>query len=194
MAGTGVCGSAGQGGPLTGAELSNPVAVALDPSGDLFVADSGDQSVLLASAAGTAGWGTTVGADDLGLVAGGTGGYGPYLADGLSATGETAELNDPRGVAVAPSGALFVSDGFMQAVRVVPRTTGQVLGRQMVGGDMYTATGAVPVSSSTGLGNGTKWVLTRAGAPTGVAVSSAGALYVSDAALHTVQVIGGTAS
>ncbi len=47
VAGTGVCGSAGQGGPLTSAELWNPVAVALDRSGDLFVADSGDQSVLV---------------------------------------------------------------------------------------------------------------------------------------------------
>ena len=82
----------------------------------------------------------------------------------------------------------------MQAVRVVPQTTGRLLGRHMVGGDLYTALGAVPASSSTGLGNGTKWVVTRAGTPTGVAVSSSGALYVSDAALDTVRVIGGTAS
>ena len=194
VAGTGVCGSAGQGGPLTSAELWNPVAVTLDRSGDLLVADSGDQSVLLGSAAGTTGWGTTVAAGDLGLVVGGTADYGPYIADGFPATGETAELNDPRGVAVGPTGALFVSDGFMQAVRVVPQTTGPLLGRDMAGGDMYTALGAVPVTTSSGLGNGTKWVVTRAGTPTGVAVSSSGALYVSDAALDTVRLIGGTAS
>jgi hypothetical protein len=194
VAGTGVCGSVGQGGPLTGAELWNPVAVALDPSGDLFVADSGDQSVLVGSVTGTTGWGTKVAAGDLGLVVGGTADYGPYLADGLSATGETAELNDPRGVAVGPTGALYVSDGFMQAVRVVPQTSGRLLGRTMVGGDMYTALGALPVSSPTGLGNGTKWIVTRAGTPTGVAVSSSGALYVSDAALDTVRVIGGAGS
>jgi hypothetical protein len=194
VAGTGVCGSAGQGGPLAGAELWNPVAVTLDRSDDLLVADSGDQSVLLGSAAGTTGWGTTVAAGDLGLVVGGTGDYGPYISDGFSATGETAELNDPRGVAVGPTGALFVSDGFMQAVRVVPQTSGRLLGREMDGGDMYTALGAVPVSTSTGLGNGTKWVVARAGTPTGVAVSSAGALYMSDAGLGTVRVVGGTAS
>ena len=74
VAGTGVCGSAGQGGPLAGAELWNPVAVALDRSGDLFVADSGDQSVLLGSAAGTTGWGTTVAAGDLGRGRGWDGG------------------------------------------------------------------------------------------------------------------------
>jgi len=125
---------------------------------------------------------------------GGTGSYGPYLADGLSATGETAELNDPRGVAVGATGALFVSDGFMQAVRVVPETTGTLLGRHMVGDSMYTVVGAEPVSNSTGLGNGTKWVVARVGTPTGVAVSDSGALYVSDAALNTVRVIGGTGS
>ena len=59
VAGTGVCGSAGQGGPMTGAELSNPVALALDGPADLLVADGGDQSVLLASAAGGTYWGTS---------------------------------------------------------------------------------------------------------------------------------------
>ena len=69
-------------------------------------------------------YGTTVGAGDIAVVVGGTGSYGPYLADGLSATGPTAELNDPRGLAIGPSGALFVTDGFMHAVRVVPASDG----------------------------------------------------------------------
>ena len=194
IAGTGVCGTAGQGGPRSGAQLWNPVAVAVDGSGDLLVADSGDQSVLLAPAAGGTYWGTAVGAGDIGVVMGGTGDYGPYVADGLSATGDTAELNDARGVAVGPTGALFVSDGFMHAVRVVPSTTGPLLGRDMVAGGLYTAAGAVPVSNSSGLGNGTKWVVTRVGTPVGVAASSSDAIYVSDAALDTVRVIGGPAS
>ena len=121
VAGTGVCGSAGQGGPVRSAQLWNPVAVTLDAAGDLLVADSGDQSVLLAPAgAGGAFYGTAVGAGDLGVVVGGTGSYGPYLADGLPANGPTAELNDPRGLAVGPTGALFVTDGFMHVIRVVP--------------------------------------------------------------------------
>jgi NHL repeat len=194
VAGTGVCGSAGQGGPMTGAELWNPVAVAVQPTGNLVVADSGDQSVLLASAAGGTYWGTPVGAGDIGVVVGGTGGYGPYLADGLAATGETAELNDPRAAAVGPTGALFVSDGFMHAVRVVPETTGTLVGRHMVAGSLNTAIGAVPVSSSAGPGDGTKWVVARVATPVGVAVSGSGSLYVSDAGLDTVRVIGGPAS
>jgi hypothetical protein len=54
--------------------------------------------------------------------------------------------------------------------------------------------GAVPVSSPAGLGDGTKWVTARVGTAVGVAVSGTGALYVSDAGLDTVRVIGGPPS
>ncbi len=189
VAGTGVCGTAGQGGPVAAAQLWDPVAVAVDGTGDVLVADSGDQSVLLAAAQGGDYYGTALGAGDIGVVVGGTGSYGPYLADGLSATGATAELNDPRGLAVGPTGALFVTDGFMHAIRVVPATTGTLLGRAMKGGGLYTAAGALPVSSAAGLGDGTRWVLTQLGNPTGIAASPAGAVYFSDGGLDAVRVI-----
>jgi len=190
VAGTGVCGTAGQGGPVATAQLWNPVAVAVDGAGDVLVADSGDQSVLLASPHGGSYDGSAVGAGDIGVVVGATGSYGPYLADGLAATGPTAELNDPRGLAVGPTGALFVTDGFMHAIRVVPASTGTLLGQAMKGGGLYTVAGALPVSSSAGLGDGTRWVLTRIGTAVGIAVSPSGALYYSDALLGTVRVIG----
>ena len=190
VAGTGACGTAGQGGPVGAAQLWDPVAVAVDGAGDLLIADSGDQSVLLAAAQGGDHYGASVGAGDLGVVVGGTGSYGPYLADGLSATGPTAELNDPRGLAVGPSGALFVTDGFMHAIRVVPASDGTFLGRVMTGGDLYTVAGAIPVQNTAGAGDGTRWVLTKLGTPSGIAVSPAGAVAFSDAGLDTVRVIG----
>ena len=174
MAGTGVCGTQGQGGPLASAELWDPVAVAVDGTGDLLVADSGDQSVLLAPASGGTFYGTPVGTGDLGVVVGGTGSYGPYLADGLAATGVAAELNDPRGLAVGHDGALFVTDGFMHVSRVVPAGTGSLLGRPMTAGDLYTAAGALPVTTAQGTGDGTRWVLIRMATPSGVVVSAPG--------------------
>ncbi len=132
VAGTGVCGSAGQGGPMVSAQLWNPVAVTVDAAGDLLVADAGDQSVLLAPpAAGATFFGTEIGTGDIGVVLGGTGSYGPYLADGLPANGTTAELNDPRGLAVSQRGALFVTDGTMHVIRVVPAAPGALLGQTM---------------------------------------------------------------
>jgi DNA-binding beta-propeller fold protein YncE len=191
VAGTGVCGSAGRGGPPLGAQLWDPVAVAFDAAGDLLVADSGDQSVLLApSGSGGTFYGSTVGAGDIGVVMGGTGSYGPYVADGLPANGPTAELNDPRGLAVGPTGALFVTDGFMHVIRVVPAASETLFGTAMKAGDLYTVAGALPVATAAGTNNGTKWVRTRMGTPVGVAVNATGALVYADATQDTVRVIG----
>ena len=190
VAGTGVCGSAGQGGPVQSAQLWNPVAVTLDAAGDLLVADSGDQSVLLVPAgAGGSFYGTAVGAGDLGTVVGGTGSYGPYLADGLPANGPTAELNDPRGLAVGPTGALFVTDGFMHVIRAVPAVNETLFGRVMKAGDLSTVAGALPVATAAGSNDGTRWVVTQMGTPVGIAISASGALFYADAGLSRVRVI-----
>jgi NHL repeat len=189
-AGTGVCGSAGQGGAIGTAQLYDPVAVAVDFAGDLLVADRGDQSVLLASASGGTYYGTAVAAGDIGVVVGGTGSYGPYIADGLSATGAGAELNDVRDIALGPTGALVLTDGFMHVVRVVPSQSGSMFGRTMSAGDLYTVAGALPVSTAAGSGNGTRWVAAHMGTPSGVAVTSSGSVVYSDAATDSVRRVG----
>ena len=190
VAGTGVCGSAGQGGPISAAQLFDPVAVAIDFAGDLLVADRGDQSVLLATASGGTYYGTAVAAGNIGVVAGGTGSYGPYIADGLSATGVGAELNDVRGIALGPTGALLMTDGFMHVIRVVPAQSGPLFGRAMTAGDLYTVAGALPMQTAGGAGDGTRWVLTRMGTPSGVAVTKAGEVVYSDASAGAVVRIG----
>jgi sugar lactone lactonase YvrE len=191
VAGTGVCGTTGQGGPAAAAELWSPVAVTTDSSGDLLVADTGDHSVLLAAAHAGSYFGTNISTGAIAVVVGGTGSYGPYLADGLSATGPAAELNDPRGLAIGPSGALFVTDGFMHAVRVVPTSDETLFGRAMTAGDLYTAAGAVPVSSRAGLGDGTRWELAHLGTAAGVAVAASGTMYVADSTFDAVRAITG---
>jgi hypothetical protein len=190
VAGTGVCGSAGQGGPTASAQLWNPVAVTVDAAGDLFVADSGDQSVLVAPAHGGGSfYGIAVGAGDIGVVVGGSGSYGPYLADGLPANGPTAELNDPRGLAIGPTGALYVSDGFMHVIRVVPAVSETLFGRAMKAGDLYTAAGALPVTNAAGANDGTRWIGTQMSTPVGLAVSRSGGVYYADTGSDTVRVL-----
>jgi hypothetical protein len=189
VAGTGVCGSAGQGGPRGGAELFDPVAVATDAAGDLLVADAGDQSVLLAPSVSGTYYGAAVGGGDLGVIVGGTGSYGPYVADGLSATGVGAELNDPRGLALTPTGTLVVTDGFMHVIRVVPATSGAAFGRSVTAGSLYTLAGALPISTSVGAGDATRWVVTHMVTPTGVAVTSTGAVVYSDAGTGVIRSI-----
>jgi NHL repeat len=186
VAGTGVCGSSGRGGAADMAQLDSPVAVTVDAAGDLFVADRGDDEVLELPVSAGMHYGTSIGADDLGVVVG-TGGNGPYLVDGLPATSEAAELNDPEGVAVNAAGTLFVSDASMHCIRVVPAASTSVFGRSMSGSSLYTLAGALTVANSTGGGNGTRWVLAHMDEPTGLALSAAGDLYFTDQGLNQIR-------
>jgi hypothetical protein len=130
-----------------------------------------------------------VGAGDIGVVVGGSGSYGPYLADGLPANGPTAELNDPRGLAIGPTGALYVSDGFMHVIRVVPAVSETLFGRAMKAGDLYTAAGALPVTNAAGANDGTRWIGTQMSTPVGLAVSRSGGVYYADTGSDTVRVL-----
>ena len=190
LVGTGVCGSA-LGDPALSSQIWNPVAVAVDPSGDLYIAGNGDQTVVEVPVRSGDYYGTSIGAGDAQVIIGLVGdGNTPYLADGLSATSIASELNDPEGLAVSPSGVLFVTDGTMHCIRVVPKVTGDLFGRDMDGGDMYTLAGALPDNNSLGTGDGTKWILTKMGIPYGIAVTASGAVVFSDQGTDQVREIG----
>jgi hypothetical protein len=189
VAGNGVCGSADRGGPATLAQLWNPVAVAVDHVGDIFIADNGDQSILEAPVHGGVYYGTGIAEGGIATIVGGQG-NGPYLVDGLSATSVAAELNDVEGVAVSPTGTLFFTDGSMHCIRVVPSADSVVFGRQMTGGDLYTLAGELTITTSAGPGNGTRWILTHMGVPIGIALSPSGSVYFSDRSANAVREIG----
>ena len=184
VAGNGICGSAGDGGPALAAELWDPGALAVDAGGDVLVADQGNRTIrLLAAASGTF-YGVALAADHLGTVAG-EGSYGPYLVDGLSAVGETAELNFPTAIALDRSGNLYIADGAMHAIRFVPAVTTTLLRQdRRQAGDMYTAAGAM----STGpLRNRTAWIQTRMLDPAGLALSPGGQLVYADSQADVVR-------
>ena len=187
VAGNGVCGSSGDAGPALQAELWDPGALAADAAGDVFVADQGNRTVrILAAHSGTFS-GVALAADSLGTVAG-DGSYGPYLADGLSATGGAAEINFPSALAVDRSGDLYIADGAMHAVRLVPATTTMLLGRSAQAGSLYTVAGAESIGT---LHDVTTWIQTRLDDPSGLAVSPGGDLAYSDSADDVVREVKG---
>jgi DNA-binding beta-propeller fold protein YncE len=190
VAGDGVCGSANRGGGALSAQVWDPVAVAVDQAGDLFIADNGDQSVLEVPTHQGTYYGTPIGAGDLQTIVG-MGMYGPYLIDGLSATSVASELNDPEGLAVSSQGTLYITDGDMHCIRVVPTVTLRQFGRTMTAGNLYTLAGALPITrKGQPAGDGTQWILTHMGVPIGVAVSPSGSVYFSDRDDNLVRVIG----
>jgi sugar lactone lactonase YvrE len=178
VAGTGVCGAAGLGGPAEAGQLWDPAALTVDSVGDLFITDPGNVSVL------------EVHDNQLNMVVGGTGTYQPYLTDGLPAISIASELNDPEGIALGPDGALYISDTHMRCIRVVPTATTSVFGRSMTANDMYTLAGALPVATALGTGDGTQWILTHLNRPFGIVVAASGRVYVSDQATGQVRSIG----
>ncbi len=183
VAGTGICGSGGASGPARSAQLWDPGALAVDSGGNVLFADQGSRSIRLLAATTGRYYGVTVVADHLGTVAG-EGSYGPYLVDGLSAVGETAELNFPTALAVDSQGNLSIADGAMHAIRVVPAVTTTLLGKKVTADNLYTAAGAMGTG---GLRDGTSWIQTRLLQPAGLTLSTDGALIYSDSQANVVR-------
>ncbi len=104
IAGTGSGGFSGDGGAATAARLNQPASVALDGSGNIYIADWFNHRVRKVDAAGVI---TTIA---------GTG-SGGFSGDGGAAT--AARLNQPASVALDGSGSLYISDRVNQRVRKV---------------------------------------------------------------------------
>ncbi len=104
-AGTGEAGDDGDGGPATDARLRRPAQLALDPQGNLYVADMDASRVRRVDAA-TGRIATVAGTGEHGL-----------SGDGGPAT--EARLRWPMGVAVGPGGALYIADTANHRVRRV---------------------------------------------------------------------------
>ena len=97
-------GYSGDNGPATSAQLYNPVGLAIDAAGNLYIADSGNNVIRKVDTNGII---TTVAGD-------GSLGYTP---DGGPAT--SASLTNPTGVAVDPAGNLFIAELWNSLVRKV---------------------------------------------------------------------------
>jgi sugar lactone lactonase YvrE len=108
VAGTGVAGWKGDGGPATSAQI-NPSAIAIDGAGNIYLAETGTSTV---RKIGTNGIITTI----AGI---GTPGY-----SGDNGPAASAKLNQPTGVAVDTAGNVFIADTYNFRIRrVTPNGT-----------------------------------------------------------------------
>ncbi len=159
--GDGTQGYAGDGGPANKVEMSLPSSVQVDSSGNLYFADSLNNRIRKLTGGNV---NTFAGNGTL-----------SHSGDGLAAT--SAQLNTPLGVAVDAAGNLYIADTLNNVVRRVG-TNGVITpfagnGSAGFGGDGGAATSA------------------QLSGPQGLALDSAGNLYIADTQNQRVRKVSG---
>lgn len=176
VAGTGTAGNSGDGGAATSAMLRNPRGVMVDATGNLYIADTGNNLIRKVDGSGSI---TTV-------------------------VGLSASLNGPADVAVDGSGNIFIADTGNGKVKKVTAGVVTILATGLTvphkialdaSGNLFIAdwgglqilevpaggSSASPVAGSTGLAN----------QPYGVAVDASGNLYISNGGSSQLQKLSG---
>ena len=151
VAGNGISGFLGDGGPATSASLVDPLAVAVDAAGNLYIADKDGCRIRRVSPSGAI---STVAGD----------GVCRFSGDGGLAT--AASLCGPHGVTVDRAGNLLIADAYNNRVRKVG-LDGIITTVAGNGGSGYSGDGGISPSAALNT-------------PTAVAADSAGNLYIVD--------------
>jgi len=138
------------------ARFSGPTDLAFDASGVLFVADTGNSTIRKVTTAGVV-------STFAGL---------PGVTGTSDGTGAGARFNGPKGIAIAPSGTIYVSDTQNHTIRAI--------------------TPAAQVTTLAGLAGVFGWTdATGASArfryPEGASVDAAGVLYVADGVNYKIR-------
>ncbi len=148
----------GDGGAATAAQLNIPYGVAVDSNDNLYLSDAGNNRVRKVDA--TTGVITTVA------------GSGAHGAGGDGAAATLAQLSTPYGLALDSDNNLYIADGRNNRIRKVTASTGfisTVAGGGSALGDNGPATSA------------------QLSSPRGVAVDSAGNLYIADTSNNRIR-------
>ncbi len=151
IAGNGRDAFAGDGGAATNASLSFPLGVAVDGSGNVYIADAGNNRIRRINTSGVI---STVAGNGAGRFAG---------DDGQAAT---ASINIPSDVALDAAGTLYIADSGNNRVRVVS-AAGIITTLAGTGVDSFSGDGGPAGAAALNY-------------PWGLTIDSSGTLYIAD--------------
>jgi trimeric autotransporter adhesin len=160
----GKSGYSGDGGQATSATLSNPDGVALDASGNIYIADTANNRIRM----------VTKSTGIISTVAGKGGFYG-YSGDGRQAT--TAALAYPSGVTIDASGNIYIADTNNNCIRMVTKSTG-IISTVAGKGEKYGYSG-----------DGGQATLADFHFPHSVAVDASGNIYIADSRNDRIRMV-----
>jgi sugar lactone lactonase YvrE len=153
VVGTGEAGYNGDGFSSSSATLTNPVGVALDGQGNLYVADSGNHRVRRVDLSSLE-ISTVAGTDQIG-----------YNGDDIAAT--SATLNSPHSIAFDPVGNIYFTDRLNHRIRKINSETGVISTVAGTGVAGYSSNDVVATSAMLHL-------------PRGIAFDESANLYIED--------------
>jgi sugar lactone lactonase YvrE len=154
-------GYSGDGGAATNAALHSPKGVFVDGSGNLYIADTGNNVIRKVDASGK-----------ITTVAGNYSVGGQYGGDGGAAT--NASLNAPSGMAMDGAGNLYIADSDNQVIRKVDAS-----------GMITTVAGG----GTSGLGDGGAATNASLAQPLGVAVDGLANIYIADFGSQVIRLV-----
>lgn len=163
IAGTGAAGFSGDGAAATSAELDLPTAVAVDSSGNIYIADTNNNRIREIS-------GTTITT---------VAGDGQQTFSGDNGLATAAALNSPSGVAVDSAFNIYIGDTGNQRVRMVTFATGIIT--TLAGNGVKGFNGDGPATS------------TELASPRGLAVDASGTVYLADSDNNLIRTVSGGA-
>ncbi len=180
----GTPGNTGDLGKGYSSKLDNPVGLAVDSSGNIYIGDYSSNRVRELAAVTHTQWGVKMFQQDIYTVAGPSSSQctpsppscpGGASGDGGPAT--AARLGGPQQIAIDSWGNLYIADSGNDKIREIAAASGTQWGQDMTGGNIYTVAGTGSPGSTV---DGVPATASPLDAPPGIGVDPAGDLFVTN--------------
>jgi len=171
-------------GALGNARFYQPASIAIDASGNLYIADYGNHAIRMIPKTSGVYFGKSMTANEVTTLAGAY----PTATSGLVDDAlSSARFQNPAALALDASGNLYIADNNNHAIRVIPKADGTYFGKSMTANQVTTLAGSYPTKAF-GLVDGALGDA-RFQNPIGMTFDAAGNLYIVDSQNHALRMI-----